>query len=109
MSNLDYGDPVYVEELPPTSGKGGRQSNAPAMEAWLAKISPGKTAELPSKDEDGAHPVSRVTQMRKVAGTAFKIETRPVVGGKRYRIFATVNATPEAAKAEAPKADAAKK
>lgn len=95
--SLDFGDPVYVDELPPASAKGGRTSNAPALEAWLAKLEAGKTAELPSKDADGAHPVSRVTQMRKIAGTAFKVETRPVTPGKRYRIFATVAVTPPAA------------
>jgi len=99
----DYGDPVYVDELPPASSKGGRTSNVPALEAWLGKIDAGRTAELPSKDEDGGHPVSRVTQVRKVAGTAWKIETRPVVPGKRYRIFATLNdaAVPDGAAGKA--------
>ena len=86
----DFGEPVYVDALPENTGKGGRKSSAPAMEAWLGKIEPGKTAQLPSTEADGAHPVSRVTQMRKVAGTNFKIETRSIVPGKRYAIYATV-------------------
>lgn len=105
--SIDYGEPVYVDELPPSSGKGGRPAATPALEAWLGKIVPGKTAELPSKDEDGAHPVSRVTQVRKVAGTAWKIETRPIVPGKRYRIFATLNTAAPAA--NGPAADAGTK
>lgn len=100
---IDFGDPVYVDELPPSTGKGGRASNAPALEAWLGKIAPGKTAELPSKDADAAHPVSRVTQLRKLAGTTWKVETRPVVPGKRYRIFATFP-EPPAPNGKAPKA-----
>lgn len=97
---IDFGEPVYVDELPPASTKGGRTSNGPALQAWLGKIAPGKTAELPSKDEDSAHPVSRVTQLRKLAGEAFKVETRPIVPGKRYRIFATI-ATPPATNGKA--------
>ena len=97
----DFGDPVYVDKLPEGTAKAGRKSMAPAITAWLAKIEPGKTAQLPSKDEDGAHPVSRVSQMRKVAGTAFKIETRAVIPGKRYEIYATVNGTANAAAAPA--------
>jgi len=89
--STDFGDPVYVDAVPEATGKGGRKSITPAMEAWLAKIEPGKTAQLPSKDDDGGHPVSRVSQLRKAAGTAFKIETRPIVPGKRYAIYATVN------------------
>lgn len=105
MSNVDFGDPVYVDELPP-GGKSGRKSVSPALATWLAKIEPGKTAELPSTDPDvPGHPVSRVTQIRKVAGDAFAIETRTLEPGKRYRIFATI-ATPKAngdkAKAPAP-------
>jgi len=89
--STDFGDPVYVDAVPEATGKGGRKSITPAMEVWLGKIEPGKTAQLPSKDEDGGHPVSRVSQLRKAAGTAFKIETRPIIPGKRYAIYATVN------------------
>lgn len=87
---MDFGTPVPVSELPPASKRGGRASNAPAYEAWLAQLAPGATYELASTDEDGAHPVNRVSQLRKVAGDGFKIDTRPVEPGKRYRIFATV-------------------
>lgn len=89
---IEFGDPVYVDELPPASTRGGRASVTPAYEAWLAKIEPGKTAMLPSKDPDGGHSVSRVTQLRKVAGTAFKVETRPIEPGKRYQIYVTIAA-----------------
>lgn len=85
---IDFGEPIYVDELPPTASRG-RTGAGPAMQAWLAKVEAGKTAELPSKDEDGAHALSRVAAMKKAAGEEFAIETRPVVPGKRYRIFAT--------------------
>lgn len=87
---MDFGTPVPVSDLPPAPKKGGRSSNVPAFEAWLAQLAPGQTYELASIDEDGGHPVGRVSQIRKVAGDAFKIETRAIEVGKRYRIFATV-------------------
>jgi hypothetical protein len=62
-------------------------------EKWLAQLAPGGTFELASADEDGGHPVNRVTQIRKVALASYpnvKVETRPIEPGKRYRIFATV-------------------
>lgn len=90
MSDIDFGTPVPVTELPPASSRGGRKSVAPALETWLKQLEPGNTYELGSKDEDGGHPLSRVTQLRKIAGEGFKVETRPLVAGKRYRIFATV-------------------
>lgn len=88
---IDYGTAVPVKELPPNVGKRGRTSNhEPALRAWLATMAePGKTYELPSKDKDGAHPVARVTQVRKVAGPTYKVETAAVETGKRYRIFVT--------------------
>lgn len=86
----DFGAPVPVAELPPLAVKGGRQSNEPALTAWLDAVADKGTFELASKDEDGAHPVSRVTQIRKLAEPRnIKIDTRSVVTGKRYRIFAT--------------------
>lgn len=91
MSDLSFADPVYVDELPPVTGRG-RTGAGPALAAWLAKVEPGKTAELPSTDPDGGHPISRLNAIRKVAGESFKIDSRPVEAGKRYRIFATVNA-----------------
>jgi hypothetical protein len=90
MSDISFADPVYVDELPPSASRG-RTGAGPALAAWLAKVEAGKTAELPSSDADGAHPTSRVTAIRKVAGDDFKIDTRPIVAGKRYRIFATAN------------------
>lgn len=97
MSDVDFGTPVAVTELPPASS-GGRKSVAPALEAWLKQLAPGNTYELGSKDADGGHPLSRVSQLRKVAGDGFKVETRPIVPGKRYRIFATVAVAEPAAK-----------
>lgn len=90
MSDVDFGAPIPVKELPPGGNRGGRASNEPGLRKWLDALKPGATYELGSKDEDGGHPVSRVTQLRKIAGTGFKVETRPIVTGKRYRIFATV-------------------
>ena len=86
----DFGNPVPVTELPPMATKGGRQSNEPALTEWLNKIGSNGTYELASKDEDSGHPVSRVTQLRKLAEPLnVKIDTRAIVPGKRYRIFAT--------------------
>lgn len=84
-----------VTDLPEKSSRGGRQSNTPMYEKWLAQLQPGSTYEMASVDADGAHPVNRVTALRKVAAASFpevKIETRSVEAGKRYRIFATVGA-----------------
>lgn len=103
--SIDFGAPVPVAEMPQGTGKGGRASNAPALEAWLGQLTAAGTYELASKEEDGAHPVSRVTQLRTVAkekAPMIRVETRAVTPGKRYRIFATVPTTetePPAAKA----------
>jgi len=89
----DFGVPIPVADMPPKSTRGGRQSNAPMYEKWLAQLVPGQTFELGSVDPDGGHPAGRVTAIRKVALAAYpnvKIETRPIEAGKRYRIFATV-------------------
>lgn len=94
----DFGAPIKVDELPPQTNRGGRQSNEPALQAWLAALEPGNTYELKSNDKDGGHPVSRVTQLRKLAGEGFKVETRALESGKRYRIFATIATPPVAAK-----------
>lgn len=86
----DFGAPVPVSELPPLATRGGRQSNEPALTSWLDAIGATGTFELASKDEDGGHPVSRVTQLRKLAEPKqIKIDTRAIVTGKRYRVFAT--------------------
>ena len=113
----DFGDPVAVtpDAMPAPTARGGRQSNEPALMAWLTKVdaaAPG-TYELASKDGDKAHPVSRGTQLRAIVNPVdenkqplpspfpnLSIETRAVTPGKRYRIFATrANATANAAKA----------
>lgn len=86
----DFGAPVPVAELPPKVNGGGRTSLTPVYEKWLAQLTPDTWGELASDSEDGAHPVNRVQALRKVAGDAYQVETRPVVPGKRYRIFAKV-------------------
>lgn len=95
---IDFGAPIAVTEMPPPSSRGGRAAVTPALEAWIMALSPG-TWELASKDPDGAHPVARVTQLRKVSEPHedVSIETRAVTAGKRYRIFATKNAPAEEA------------
>lgn len=104
----DFGDPVPItpDAMPKATARGGRESNVPALIAWLDKVAaaqPG-TYELKSADKDAAHTVSRGTQLRSIvagkvdgitpsdAVKALKIETRAVVPGKRYRIFATKEA-----------------
>lgn len=101
MTTIDFGEPIKAE-LPPAAARGGRASFQPAMLAWLEKVAaaaPG-TYELASSDEDGAHVVSRGTQLRKLVEApdapesvrGLKVETRAVVSGKRYRVFVTKEA-----------------
>jgi hypothetical protein len=76
----------------PAPGKrGGRASNVPAIEQFLASITTPGTYEMRSPDEDGGHPVNRIAQIRKAAGEAFKVETSPIESGKRYRVFVTLD------------------
>jgi len=97
MSDVDFGAPVFIDELPPAASPG-RASVKPAIVAWLNQIPAGKTAELASKDEDGAHSFSRANQVRKIGKEmGFEILTRPVKAGKRYRVFATNKNTEAAA------------
>jgi hypothetical protein len=78
---------------PPGKRGGGRQSNVPAIEAFLASVTePGVTYQMGSPDADGGHPVNRITQLRKLAGEKFKVETSPIESGKRYFVFVTLNA-----------------
>lgn len=94
MSDLDFGAPVPVDELPAASTRGGRQSNAPAYDAWLKQLNKPGTYELASDAPDGAHSTSRVQALRKLVKegsyNGVEILTRPVEIGKRYRIFAKV-------------------
>lgn len=79
--------------MPRPGKRGGRTSNAPAIEAFLASCTePGTTYQMGSPDPDGGHPVNRVTQVRKLAGDSFKVETSPIESGKRYFVFVTLNA-----------------
>jgi hypothetical protein len=83
--------PVAIEReaMPPAGKRGGRSSNVPAIENFLASLTTPGTYEMRSPDEDGAHPVNRISQIRKIAGERFKVETSPVDSGKRYRVFVT--------------------
>lgn len=84
--------PVDRETMPKPGKRGGRTSNMPAIEAFLASITePGVTYQMGSPDADGGHPVNRVTQVRKAAGEAYKVETSPIESGKRYLVFVTLN------------------
>lgn len=85
--------PVDRATMPTPGKRGGRQSNTPAIEAFLASCTePGTTYQMGSPDPDGGHPVNRVTQVRKLAGERFKVETSPIESGKRYFVFVTLNA-----------------
>ena len=92
-SKLDLGQPIPVDRttMPAPGKRGGRASNEPEMLRWLNALEPGTTYQLGGGDEDGAHTVNRITQMRKVASKAgeFTIETSPVESGKRYLVFVT--------------------
>lgn len=79
------------EAMPKPAKRGGRASNVPAIEGFLSSVTePGVTYEMKSPDPDGGHPVNRVTQVRKIAGEKFKVETAPIESGKRYRLFITL-------------------
>jgi len=95
----DFGAPVKVAERPPSPTRGGRQSLRPAYEKWLTQLEPGAEFEMASKDEDGAHAISRLNTLRKVAKELneadgatmkYKVDAVPVVANKRYRIFGSV-------------------
>lgn len=88
MADLDFGDPIVVNELPPAK-RGGRASAEPALRTWLSKIPNGKTVQLGAGDSDGAHSTSRVSQLREIAGDDYAVETRSVEAGKRYLVFVT--------------------
>lgn len=77
-------------EMPQPAKRGGRASNVPAIEGFLASITAPGTYEMKSGDDDGGHPVNRIAQIRKVAGDRFKVETSPIESGKRYRVFVTL-------------------
>jgi len=68
-SKLDLGQPIPVDRttMPAPGKRGGRASNEPEMLRWLNALEPGTTYQLGGGDEDGAHTVNRITQMRKVA------------------------------------------
>jgi len=98
-TTLDLGAPVPIKERPVSPPRGGRAPVRPAYEAWLAKLTPGAEFELASKDEDGAHSISRLTSFRTIAKElnaadgatrVYQIDSVPVVPNKRYRIFGSV-------------------
>ena len=83
--------PVDRATMPQPGKRGGRASNAPAIETFLASCdTPGVTYQMGSPDADGGHPVNRVTQVRKLAGERYKVETSPIESGKRYLVFVTL-------------------
>ena len=85
-------EPISREDIPAAGKRGGRPANIPAIEAFLNSLTVPGTYEMKSADEDGGHPVNRITQIRKVAGDRFKVETAPLDSGKRYRVFVTKDA-----------------
>jgi hypothetical protein len=103
----DWGDPIVVE-LAPSVSKAGRPNQDHKVIEWFDKLNaPTKEGEkisyeLKSREADEAHPVSRVTKLKKLAANydrvPIKIETRPVEAGKRYKIYATVGGPKEAVK-----------
>jgi len=82
--------PIDPKDKPAPGKRGGRASNVPAIEGFLASITEPGTYEMRSPDEDGGHPVNRIAQIRKAAGPGFKVETSPIESGKRYRVFVTM-------------------
>lgn len=82
--------PIADSDLPVAAKKGGRQSNEPAIREFLAAVQPGNWYEMISGDDDKAHPVNRVTQIRKLAGDAFEVKTSVLETGKRYRVFVRI-------------------
>jgi predicted secreted protein len=90
---LDLGTPIPVDRatMPEPGKRGGRASNEPEMLRWLGALEPGTTYQMGGGDQDGAHTVNRITQLRKVATKAgeYTIETSPVESGKRYLVFVT--------------------
>lgn len=97
-STLDLGAPIPVDRttMPAPGKRGGRASNEPEMLRWLGQLEPGQTYQMGGGDDDGAHTVNRITQLRKVATKAgeFTIETSPVESGKRYLVFVTPGQVP---------------
>ncbi len=92
-SKLDLGTPIPVDRttMPAPGKRGGRASNEPEMLRWLNALEVGTTYQMGGGDDDGAHTVNRITQLRKVATKAgeFTIETSPIESGKRYLVFVT--------------------
>jgi len=90
---------VPREEMPPVAKRGGRPSNGPAIETFLNSITEPGTYEMRSADDDGGHPVNRISQIRKTVkgySRPFTVETSPLESGKRYRVFVTLAADPAA-------------
>lgn len=91
MATTDFGDPIYVSELPKGASTPGRKGIGPAVEAWLDKMEPGKGwAKLPGGEgPDGAHKPNRSTMVRKIAEEkGMVVKTVAVETGKWYNIYA---------------------
>lgn len=85
---------VSRDEMPAPAKRGGRTSNVPAIQGFLDSIPNPGTYEMRSADDDGGHPVNRISQIRKVVeadSRPFKVETSPLESGKRYRVFITLD------------------
>lgn len=111
-TNADFGAPIKIDPKakPEIRGRGGKPTMRPAYVAWLNALEPGAEYEMASKEPDGAHPVTRLNALRKVAKELGGFTVESVYIGndkKRVRIFAKRNG--EAPSVAAAKAKAATK
>lgn len=84
--------PVAESDMPAAAKRGGRQSNVPAIKAFLDAIEPGNWYQMLSADDDKGHPVNRVTQIRKLVQESggFDLKTSAIETGKRYHVYVRV-------------------
>lgn len=106
---IDLAKSAKVDALPPSTTTGGRKSQKPELRAWLEALEFG-TYILASTDEDNAHPTGRAASIRDLVKEMnaeadgerlYAIDTRAVVPGKRYQVYATVQPKTPAPKAGA--------
>lgn len=84
--------PIADADMPAAAKRGGRQSNEPAIRAFLNTVQPGAWYQMLSEDDDKGHPVNRVTQVRKIITDTggFDLKTSAIESGKRYHVFVRV-------------------